>query len=118
MACDCYKTLPEEKNEKKYGRNQCQNMSVEKKPKVKVCGKQCRRNLSEKDNKKRKNTERIQKKSVNNLLKQIKEKDELKSVEVDVVSNFTEDKVESSADTEIYTDDNDDLEEYGMTVFR
>ena len=37
---------------------------------------------------------------------------------MDVVSNFTEDKVESSADTEIYTDDNDDLEEYGMTVFR
>ena len=69
MACDCYKTLPEEKNEKKYGRNQYQNMSVEKKLKVKVCGKQCRRSLSEKDNKKRKNTERIQKKSVNNLLK-------------------------------------------------
>ena len=69
MACDWYKTLPEEKNEKKYGRNQYQNMSVERKPKVKVYGKQCRRNLSEKDKQKKKKYRKNTKKSVNNLLK-------------------------------------------------
>lgn len=64
-------------------------MSVERKPKVKVYGKQCRRNLSEKDKQKKKKYRKNTKKSVNNLLKQIKEKDELKSVEVDLVSKFT-----------------------------
>lgn len=44
-------------------------MSVEKKPKVKVCGKQCRRNLSEKDKQKKKKYRKNTKKSVNNLLK-------------------------------------------------
>ena len=48
---------------------------------------------------------RIQKKSIQNMLKKIKENNELKSVEIDVVTNFIKDEVESSSDAEVYTDD-------------
>ena len=39
------------------------------------------------------------------MLKKIKENNELKSVEIDVVTNFIKDEVESSSDAEVYTDD-------------
>ena len=41
-------------------------------------------------------------------MKKIKENDELKTVEVNVVTNFIKDEVESLSDAEVYTDDDDD----------
>ena len=46
--------------------------------------------------------ERIQKKSIQQIVK-IKENDELKSVEVDIVTNFIKNEVESSSGAEVYT---------------
>ena len=43
-----------------------------------------------------------------NGLKKIKENDELKGVEVDELSNFIMDQVESSSNADVYTDDDDD----------
>ena len=41
-------------------------------------------------------------------MKKIEENDELKTVEVNVVTNFIKDEVESLSDAEVYTDDDDD----------
>ena len=41
-------------------------------------------------------------------MKKIKENDELKTVEVNVVTNFIKDEVESLSDAEVYTDDDND----------
>ena len=43
-----------------------------------------------------------------NVLKKIKENEELKGVEVDELSNFIMDQVESSSNADVYTDDDDD----------
>ena len=63
-------------------------MSEKGKQKLKEYGKQYRKNMSEEDNKKKKEgvLERIQKSS--NLLKKIKENNKLKTIQVDVVNNF------------------------------
>ena len=45
---------------------------------------------------------RIQKKSIQQIVK-IKENDELKSVEVDIVTNFIKNEVEGSSGAEVYT---------------
>lgn len=42
------------------------------------------------------------------MLKKLKEKDELRSVEVVVVNNFTKNNKERSSDAEADTDDDDD----------
>ena len=56
----------------------------------------------------------------NNVLKKIEDNDELKSIEVDVVTNFIKDKVEScSNDVDGDSDDDiDDDEENMVTGFR
>ena len=41
-------------------------------------------------------------------MKKTKEDNELKSAEVDIVTNFVKDDVESSSDADVGTDDNDD----------
>lgn len=54
-------------------------------------------------------------------MKKIKENDELKTVEVNVVTNFIKDEVESLSDAEVYTDDDnddDDFEEDRVIGFR
>ena len=55
--------------------------------------------------------EEYRKNQYNNLLKKLKENDELKSVEVNLVTNFIKDKVESSSDAEVYTDDDYDYDD-------
>ena len=55
--------------------------------------------------KKRKNTWKNKKNQSNNGLKKIKENDELKRVEVDVIPNFIKDEVEIYSVAEVYTDD-------------
>lgn len=55
--------------------------------------------------KKRKNTWKNKKNQSNNGLKKIKENDELKLVEADVIPNFIKDEVEIYSDAEVYTDD-------------
>ena len=52
------------------------------------------------------------------VLKNIKESNETKSVEADVITNFIKDKVESSSDAEVYNDDDDDSDEYRTNGFR
>ena len=52
------------------------------------------------------------------VLKNIKESNETKSVEADVITNFVKDKVESSSDAEVYNDDDDDSDEYRTNGFR
>ena len=58
-----------------------------------------------KTNKKEKNT---RKDIWENLLMEIKENYELKRVEIDVVSNFTRDKVESFSGVDVGIDDDDE----------
>ena len=55
--------------------------------------------------------EEYRKNQYNNLLKKLKENDELKSVEVNLVTNFIKDKVESSSDAEVYIDDDYDYDD-------
>ena len=55
--------------------------------------------------------EEYRKNQYNNLLKKLKENDELKSVEVNLVTNFIKDKVESSSVAEVYTDDDYDYDD-------
>ena len=45
------------------------------------------------------------------MLKKIKEKYKLKSIEVNVITNFIKDEVASFFDAGIYTDDDDDDDE-------
>ena len=52
------------------------------------------------------------------MLRQLKENDELRSVEMYLVTNFIKDEVESFSDAEVYTDDNDDSEEDKVIEFR
>lgn len=53
----------------------------------------------------------------NNVLKKIEDNDELKSIEVDVVTNFIKDKVEScSNDVDGDSDDNIDDDEENMVI--
>ena len=66
--------------------------------------------MFEKD-KKKEYMEEYRKNQHNNLLKKLKENDKLKSVEVNLVTNFIKDKVESSSDAEVYTDDNYDYDD-------
>ena len=54
----------------------------------------------------------------NNLLKKIKEKNELKSVEVDVISNLVKDDVEIDVDFDDDDDDDDDDDEDWVIRFR
>ena len=49
---------------------------------------------------------------------EITRNNELKNVEIDVITNFMKDKVESSSDEEIYTDDDGDSEENKVIGFR
>lgn len=49
---------------------------------------------------------------------EITRNNELKNVEIDVITNFIKDKVESSSDEEIYTDDDGDSEENKVIGFR
>ena len=58
-----------------------------------------------------------QKNQSNNQLK-IKEHSELKSVEVDVVTKFIKDEVESFSDVEVYTDDGDSAEAWKFHIRR
>ena len=50
---------------------------------------------------------RIRKKYFNNVLKKLTENDEVKSIAVDVLTNFIKEEVESSFDAKVYTDDID-----------
>ena len=49
------------------------------------------------------------------FIEKINENNELQSVEVDVVTNFIKDEVESSSDAEIYTNDDYDSEKDRVT---
>lgn len=70
-------------------------MSEEDK-KIKEQGKQCRKNIYEEyKQKKKQHMKEHTKSQSNNLLKKIKEKIELKSVELEIVTNFIKDEVES-----------------------
>ena len=42
----------------------------------------------------------------------------MKNFEVDIVTNFIEDEVKRSSDSEVYTDDNSDSEEDKVIGFR
>ena len=57
--------------------------------------------------------EKIQKKSFRHWIQKMKEKNELKSIQVDVLNNFIKDEVQSFSDAEVYTDDDGDSEEDG-----
>ena len=57
--------------------------------------------------------EKIQKKSFQHWIQKMKKKNELKSVQVDVLNNFIKDEVQSFSDAEVYTDDDGDSEEDG-----
>lgn len=52
------------------------------------------------------------------MLKKLKEKDELRSVEVVVVNNFTKNNKERSSDAEADTDDDDDSKKDRVTGLR
>ena len=52
------------------------------------------------------------------FIEKINENNELQSVEVDVVTNFIKDEVESSSDAEVYTNDDYDSEKDRVTGFR
>ena len=64
-----------------------------------------------------KNTEKHSSKN-KTFIEKINENNELQSVEVDVVTNFIKDEVESSSDAEIYTNDDYDSEKDRVTGFR
>ena len=91
-------------------------MLEEKRIKIKEYGKQYRQDMSEKDKqakkKKWKDTEKIVP-----TIKKIKENNELKRVEVDVLTPFIKHEVESFPAAEVYTDDND-YEEDRVLGFR
>ena len=53
-----------------------------------------------------------------NVLKNKKDKNELKSAEVDSVNSFIEDKVQSSSDAEVFTEDDADTEKDRIIRFR
>ena len=52
------------------------------------------------------------------MLKNKKDKNELKSAEVDSVNNFIKDKVQSSSDAEVFTEDDADTEKDRIIRFR
>lgn len=54
----------------------------------------------------------------NNELKKIKENNELKSVEVDAISNFIKDEVEGFPDADVYTDLYQEDRVFRFSVFR
>ena len=92
--------------EEEYGCKQCQKLLKEKKIKIKEYGKQYRQEMSEKHKQKKKKIWKDKEKIVPTM-KKIKENNELKSVEVDVLTPFIKDEVESFPTAEVYTDDND-----------
>lgn len=53
-----------------------------------------------------------------NVLKNKKDKNELKSAEVDSVNSFIEDKVQSSSDAEVFNEDDADTEKDRIIRFR
>ena len=88
-------------------------MLEEGKQKVKSNGKKCRQNMSKEDKQKRKEYKKeylrkCRKYQLDNLLMEIKENYELKRAEIDVVSNFTRDKVESFSGVDVGIDDDDE----------
>ena len=54
----------------------------------------------------------------NKTLKKIKENNDLKSVEVDLFTNFVKDEVKCFSDPEVCSDHDDDPEEYRVIGFR
>ena len=52
------------------------------------------------------------------FIEKVNENNELQSVEVDVVTNFIKDEVESSSDAEVYNNDDYDSEKDRVTGFR
>ena len=59
---------------------------------------------------------KYRKNQFNNVLKKIKDNNELKSIGVNVVTNFIKDEVKSFSNADVYTDDGDSEEE--STGFR
>ena len=54
----------------------------------------------------------------NNVSKKTKENQELKNIEVGMVTNFIKNKIESLSDADVYTDDDYDSEEDKIIGFR
>ena len=109
MAGDQYKALSEDVNKLKSepDRNGYQHMPKENKEKIQKYGKETDKLHLKKINKK----ERTHERKKNKLLQQYflkKDSSELKSADINVVTNFIRDKVESFFDTAIYTDEDDD----------
>ena len=48
----------------------------------------------------------------------VKKRNELKTVDINAVTNFIKDVVESSSDAEVYTDGYDNFEEDRVVLFR
>ena len=123
LTGDWYSTLSEEEKykNKEYGKNRCQNKPKENTKHKKVCQKIANKICLEKTNKKRKIHERIQKNILakrKTFIEKINENNELQSVEVDGVTNFIKDEVESSSDAEVYTNDDYHSEKDRVTGFR
>ena len=75
--------------------------------------------MSEEDKEKMKIYMKKQKKYYsNNVLRKIKENNELKNVEVDLLTTFIKGEVERFSDAEVYNDDVYDSEKDKVTVFR